>query len=603
MQSSRLSWLWWSLPIILAVLAVYLWPALHADFVSVDDGLLITKNMAVHELTLASLMYNFTHYDPELYIPLTFLSYQIEYAFFGLQPWIYHLTNLLLHIGSALLVMMIARRCTGSKLAALCAGLFFALHPLNTEAVMWASGRKDILSTFFFLLSLVAFLHSKHAPHARRWFWISLVFFIFALLSKVSVIVLPAMFVLIDWVDGSLSKKRLISYWPFVIAALLFAVIAVFGKTNTFSHSSPGMIILLSAKSIVYYLHRLVVPLHLTMFYPQTTPVTLASAEFFVPVCLIALLLIGLFFLARSSKKLALGWLFFLIALSPNLLHYSKNEFVFYASDRYAYTGTIGIALALAALLVFVSKKLPHLEKPVMLFCTCLFAWYGWTAHVYARVWQSNPALYSHAIGQEPTAWMPYNNYGTFLMQEGKPQEALVQFERAQENNAPKTPVILTNIGVAHHALGDTEKAKDAFRQSIAALGTGAVTDPQKLAAYYMLGELLEKEGNDAQVLQAFKDATVRAPTIAEAHYNLGIQYEKRGRLDDAEGEYARALELNARFPDARFRLADALAQQGSLMKSFSHLVKLKEEYPDYPGAQELYDRVREAMHGGKARQ
>ena len=81
MHASLRSWLLWSLPIILAALAVYLWPALHADFVSVDDGLLITKNMAVHELTLASLTYNFTHYDPELYIPLTFLSYRLEYLF------------------------------------------------------------------------------------------------------------------------------------------------------------------------------------------------------------------------------------------------------------------------------------------------------------------------------------------------------------------------------------------------------------------------------------------------------------------------------------------------------------------------------------------
>lgn len=597
MHASLRSWLLWSLPIILAALAVYLWPALHADFVSVDDGLLITKNMAVHELTLASLTYNFTHYDPELYIPLTFLSYQLEYLFFGLQPWIYHLTNLLLHIGSAVLVLVIARRLTGNKLAALCAGLFFVLHPLNTEAVMWASGRKDLLSTFFFLLSLVAFLQSKHSHHSRRWFWISLGCFVLALLSKVSIIVLPAIFLLIDWTDGTLSKKRTISYWPFAIAAFVFAAIAVFGKTNTFSHSSPGMILLLSAKSIVYYLHRIVVPLHLTMFYPQTTPVTLASAEFFVPVILVIALLIGLVFLARFSKNLALGWLFFLIALLPDLLHYSKNEFVFYASDRYAYVGTIGIALGFAALLVSLSKKRPQREKPIMLLCICLFAWYGWTAQVYATVWQTNPALYGHAIQEEPTAWMPYNNYGTFLMQEGKPQEALAQFQKAQQNNAPKTPLILTNIGVAYNTLGDTEKAKDTFRQAIAVLGTGSVTDPQKLAAYYMLGELHEKEGNDTQALQSFKDATVRAPGIAEAHYNLGIQYEKRGRLAEAEGEYAKAVALDAHFPDAQLHLADVLAQQGSLMKSFSQLVKLKAQYPNYPGLQELYDRVREAMH------
>lgn len=148
--------------LVLLVLALYA-ASLQNDFVYWDDSLLIKENPIVRGLTWQNVKAAFSRYDPELYIPLTFLSYQATYMLSELDPFLYHLGNIFLHALNVILVLVLVYKLRRSRTEALVCAALFAIHPLHTEAVAWASGRKDLLSAFFFLLSVLTYL--KYAPH------------------------------------------------------------------------------------------------------------------------------------------------------------------------------------------------------------------------------------------------------------------------------------------------------------------------------------------------------------------------------------------------------------------------------------------------------
>ena len=177
--------------ILLAILAltalIYLPGVIRNDFVSLDDMLLITNNEHVHGLSPIHIWRVFTSYDPELYVPLTLLSYQMEYSIAGLHPFLYHLDNLFLHLASTVLIFLLFKRLTKNEFLALFVAGLFALHPLQTEAVAWAAARKDLLSGFLILLSLLIFTEYRESGSRRFYKW-SLAFYALALLAKVSVI-------------------------------------------------------------------------------------------------------------------------------------------------------------------------------------------------------------------------------------------------------------------------------------------------------------------------------------------------------------------------------------------------------------------------------
>ena len=199
--------------------------SLTNEFVVWDDGLLIYENPIVQEISPWSITQAFTTYDPELYIPLTFLSYQIDYAIAGIEPFFYHFHNLVLHTLNAILILVCVYMLSRSKWIALFCGLVFLVHPVHTEAVVWASARKDTLSTFFFFGSLLSYLFYRekmcHGEPGRTMtegssldrarddtvslshplYLMSLGCFLLGLLAKVSVFSLPIILLLVDFRD------------------------------------------------------------------------------------------------------------------------------------------------------------------------------------------------------------------------------------------------------------------------------------------------------------------------------------------------------------------------------------------------------------------
>ncbi|PIR48178.1 hypothetical protein COU80_05560 [Candidatus Peregrinibacteria bacterium CG10_big_fil_rev_8_21_14_0_10_55_24] len=450
------------LTVLFAVAAVYGRNATF-DFVNWDDGNLMYLNPIVTQFTgWPALKIAFTSYDPELYIPLTFLTYQVEHALVGLHPALYHLTNVCLHALNALLVYwLLFLLSRGRKDLAFLTALLFALHPVNAEAVSWVSARKDLLSGFFALASSIAYLRSR-----ARFSWISASLFLCALLSKVSVALLPLVFLLFDWfLTGRITRRNVVGKWPFALLSVLFIVIALLGKTANLSGLPVEDHVLLAVRSTMFTLSKLFFPFHLSAFYHQTHPITLFSVEFW-PSIVGIILLFSLVVLLRKYRALLVATLAYLLLILPSFTTFRKSqEIILFASDRYVYLASVALlALTVCSVLRFLGGKYPRIGVVSFL---CVGALFGFLSYRHSGAWANTLSLYEHAVAARPDTYIAQHNLGVEYLNAGRTQEAITHLGIAIGID-PKRPIAYENMARALAAQGRYEEALAYTLQALA---------------------------------------------------------------------------------------------------------------------------------------
>ncbi len=578
-----------------ATLATYA-AALSNDFVSLDDGLLILKNPIVHEISPRTIWRAFTSYDPEFYIPLTFLSYQLDFALAGPSSAVFHLTNLLLHIAKARLGMAIAGRLSSSRFIGFFTALLFALHPINAEAVAWAAARKDLLSSFFFLLSLLLYLGYRESEGRRRYLW-SIAAFSLGLLAKVSIVLLPAVLLLIDWAEQRpRSKAMFMEKIPYTALSIVFVLVALGGESANIRLLAPGETLLRASKSAAMTLLHLLWPARLTLFYPQTTPVTLSSGEFLIPL-LASLAFLALLAIVRRHRRFTAAGLFFLLMMLPSFATFSKNGFLFFTSDRYAYLAGLGIfALAATALerariaaCGVVPQRCFHIPFVIP---GALVATFMLLSFAQSRTWKDSETLYTHAIGLYPNAALAYNNLGNVRALEGQRAEALALFKKAIEIH-PRASVASINAGNIEREQGQYEQALQTFRAGIAALPESGPLATEDLGLYSTLGEMLDDLGRNEEALQTLQTAIARSPDAPEPPFNLGLILQKHGKLEEAKAMYEEAIRRNRRYASAHYYLAAVDGELGLLEEAAEHLEAVLRLDPSHEKAREHLANIR----------
>ena len=411
--------------------------SLGNGFAMIDDGLLIFENNLIREISPATLRTAFTSYDPELYIPLTFVSYQIDYLIGGLHPFMYHLTNLLLHAGSSFLVAACAFLLFSDRRIAIAAGLLFAVHPLHSEAIAWAAARKDVLSAFFFLLSLNCYILREWKVKSEKWetsnkifdsslytlhsslFLLSIFLFLLALLSKVTAVTLPVILLLVDWFLGRRDYKRMVlEKIPYFLLSFLFGIIALGGKNSLIAERSLFEMILIACKTTVFSLFKILFPLRLSVFYPELSPVTVTNPFILLSILLIASGIVSLWFL-RKHRFILFGALFFFITLAPAFLTVVKGGNTFFFSDRYAYLPSIGILFIACILLhgIFRSKFSTILAVVLLLFAV--------RAARESLIWGDGVRLFERSTRLYPGFYLDHINLGASLREKGRREEAI----------------------------------------------------------------------------------------------------------------------------------------------------------------------------------
>lgn len=508
-------------------------------FLTWDDEELITGNPIVATFSHASIRAAFTSYDPELYIPLTFVSYQIEHALFGFRPAIFHFTNLLLHVIASFLVFLFLKRLRIDPLAALLCTLLFAVHPLNTEAVAWASARKDLLCAVFSLAALLAFLRWR-GEGARPWFRLAAVFLLLALLSKPTAIVLPFVFLLLDWYEGRrIEWRRLREYVPFLLLGAVFLLIGILGKTRNLSGLTLWQTLLLAAKSTVLSSSLFLWP-RFSLLFLQATPIRLSAPDFFVPFLLLAAVVALAAWSLRRTRVLAFALGFALLLLLPSFANFAKAGHVYVTSDRYLYLAQIGFLFLIGT---FLTRFLCR-SKPVFLslvgasIIILLFA--GGAAYRRGFLWRDSRTLFEAALARNPGSAVLVHNLGFLDERDGNVTKAIARYEEALQMD-PKLAKAHFNLGVIAQGRGMVDRALEEYRAAVAA-------DPLYAEAWNNIGSVLRDRGDLDGALAAFRSAVDAKPSFAQAHINLAEVLGKKGMYQEGLDEYRKAMALDPAF-------------------------------------------------------
>ena len=587
-------------------------------FVRWDDGMLIYDNPVIRSINLRTLKTIFTTYDPELYVPLTLMSYQLDFLIGGIHPAIYHLQSILWHLLNAVLLTWLLAWLSSMRNTtehspvtgygiALGLGCLFAVHPINVETVVWASARKDLLSTAFAFATMLSYL-LWITDTRRRWYYLSLVLFTAGLLSKVTVISVPLMLIIIDlWCRRHGSRTMLLEKIPFLLLSLAFAIIAVFGKSAQLLAFTPWETCLVIVKAIMFSAGTWVLPFHLSVLYPFHDSVSIASPEFFLPIlCLFGILgILGLLSHRYRSPTPLFCVSLFLIPLLPSLLNFSKGGFIYITSDRYAYLPSLGILLGLMLVLERLFHRMPRRTVAGIILVLCIATA---LARMQTTVWAGSEPLFRNVLRRYPDSHIAHNNLANFLSEkaraEGNIDAAIEEYKRALEtNNVMQRSFerdnaqskILSNMASAYRQSGDISSAMKYYEEALrmnainpyAMVGLGIIAGiegnrtesermymsaitaaPRFSPAYLNLGSLYASIGRYPEALTAFETAIDIDPFLPQAHFNRGVMLQKLGRLSEALGAYRAAVNIAPVFVAARINLGILEANRGKRDKA-----------------------------------
>lgn len=532
------------------------------EFVRWDDGMLIYENPAIRGITPWTLTWVFTHFDPELYIPVTFISYQINYLLGGIQPFVYHLTNLLLHAGNAALIVWLVHLLTGKMRVAVLCGLLFAIHPLHTEAVAWASGRKDVLSGIFFLGSWIAWQQWWSGDGTRRSYAASIAFHLLALLSKVMAATLPAVLLLhVILFEPRRTREAVRALLPHITLSSILVVVGFLGKERLVAATSLLQKALMACVSTVFYIKQILIPRAFSLLYPFPGEVTFFRLDVMIAVAVMTLLLLAALIFWKKRPAITFCILGYIGTLAPTFLNFSKGtDFdVYFASDRYAYIPSIFVFLLAA---VFVDRFSDMLEKggpaklprsPFFILTLCMTVILSLLAIRQSDVWQNTRTLFAHVISVYPEmSHVAHNNLANMERLEGNLEAAIIEAQKALAIRPhAKT---WTNLGAVYRKQGNFPEAHRAYDEALK-------LDPKSAYAHFGLGIVLLQEGKEESAKAEYLRALELDATVEEIHVNLGALEAKNGNYEAAAAEYRKAIAVNPFQVQALFNLGVALTQ------------------------------------------
>jgi tetratricopeptide (TPR) repeat protein len=581
-----------SVLLFLAVLGVFL-PALNNGFVEYDDNLYITKNTHVQQgLTWQNAGWAFRSLTASNWHPLTWLSHLLDYQLYGLKPWGHHLTSVLLHACNAALVFWVLVQMTGALWRSLFVAALFGLHPMHVESVAWAAERKDVLSAFFWLLTLLAYgayVKTRAAPAAKRkaiiCYCLTLLLFALGLMSKPMVVTLPFVLLLLDyWPLGRFDRQGWVSlaiektpFFLLTIAAssITFIVQKTTGAVGSTAAFPWGARLANTLVSYCCYIGKLLWPENLSVFYPYPGhwPVMTVLAA--------GLLLLGVtglvIVLRRSSPWLLVGWLWFIGVLVPviGLVQVGKQAM----ADRYSYIPSIGLFILISWGVNELTKNLPY---RAMLLSVAGAAAIGICSALTLRqlsYWKDSEALFRHAVEVNRNNGMALANLGAALLRQGRWDEAIIPLRKSLKINPA--------LGDAHNFLGAALKAQGKLDEALGEFQQAIQLNPSAPDPYSNLGDTLAQKGQLDAAIPQFEKALEFDPDSDEIRCDLGMALLLKGETKEAILQFQAALSVNPRCAEAQYDLGYAYEYLGHTPEAISHYQRALELQPDYPGAKQ----------------
>lgn len=583
-----------SLFLIVIILAAY-WQLPTHDFLVFDDNKYITNNSHVHDgITWKNLAWAFSSTDFGYWHPLTWLSHMLAFQLFGLKFGMHHLTNLFLHIANTLLLFFVLKRMTGALWQSAFVAAMFALHPLNVESVAWASERKNVLSAFFWMLTMWAYVCYAERPTFLRYLLIFLVFAL-GLMAKPVLITLPFVLLLLDYwplrrfnsagsgrgdthtsknsgFQRSLALRLVLEKIPFlslsaVCIYLSSLSIQRFGIAVSTAWVPMKLRIANALVSYVSYIKKMVWPHNLAVFYPypQTLPLWQTVGAGFLLLCISFLVLRA----ARSKPYLAVGWLWYMGTLVPAIGLFQAGLWPAIA-DRFVYVPLIGLFMFIAWGVPDFVVRWRHRKAGLAVIAALLFPILMTMTCLQLRHWQNGVTLFTHNLNVTHNNSLAHNELGNALKQQGKFEKAMFHYSKALQINP--------NYAEAHNNLGYTLTRQKNYQDAIYHYNEALRIKPTYAEAHNNLGTALLDQGNDKEAICHYNEALRSNPNYAGAYYNLGRIYLNQGKIEKAILLYRKALDLNPEMTQVLYNLSWILAShEDKRYRNGEEAVKLAE--------------------------
>jgi Tfp pilus assembly protein PilF len=604
----------WIFPVILIVTTcAAFFPALWNGFVDWDDYENLVNNSSYRGLGWKQLRWMFTSFHLGHYQPLSWVSLGLDYLIWGTDPFGYHLTNVILHAANAVLFYFVCRRLlsivfapprdgtlyAGLSVAAGLSALLFAVHPLRVESVAWATERRDVLSTLFFLASIYCYLRAQgHEPSQSRLTWLSmaLVAYLISLLSKATAMTLPVVLSLLDvyplrrlpgapltWFKPD-HRRVLLEKLPFLALAGIFAWIALSAQQHSgalrpvqqyfFSYRVAQ-----SFYGVCFYLWKSLFPVRLSPLYELPfdfgawLPLFLFCAA--VAVCITG----GFYSLRRRWPALLASWLYYIVVLAPvSGVAQSGPQL---AADRYTYLSCLSWAVLFGGGFFYFWKSAGTsaghrrfvASSAVAVLVVGVLGAMTWQQ---TKVWLDTRTLWEHVIAVGPASSIAHYNMGRAVENERHGERAVEYYQGALAINP--------TLAEAHHNLGRLLARKGQHLQAIEHYRRALVIKPDDADTHNNLGLLLAVRGEIPASLREFETAVEIDPNYGRAHFNMARVFARQGELEKSVQSYRHALKINPDEVEIHLGLGEALARQGQLEEAASHFreaVKIKPAFAD----------------------
>ena len=573
-----------SLFLIMATLAVF-WQVQDHEFINYDDNRYVTENRNIREgLSMEGVTWAFTTGLHGHWHPLTWLSHMMDCELFGLNPGLHHLSSLFLHIVNTLLLFFVLNLMTRAPLRSGFVAALFALHPLHVEPVTWLADRKDVLSAFFWLLTMVTYARYSEHPGFNRYLFV-IIAFVLGLMAKSMVVTLPLVLLLMDYwplrrfqfeqpdkMGNQQNHKLLNSRYKgrsalglftekilliFLVGASAYVTMLVMrsgpiGSIKTSTFSSLGSRISTSVVFYVEYIIKTVWPFELALPYPspEIPAVSQALGAALLLICISFLVFWG----GRRYPYLPVGWLWYLITLLPviGLVRIGPHAL----ADRYTYVPLIGLFIIIAWGVPDLVKGWSYRRTMLAISAGILLCGLMICAWLQVRLWKNSITLFTHTANVTSNNYRAHNNLAVALEAQGKISEAIIHYSESVRIK-PNHVKSHNNLGLL---LGRQGRAQEAIRHFYKTLRIR----PDHMFAHHNLGVALARQGRLKEAIHHFSEAVRIKPDYAEAHNSLGAAFAAQGRFGEAIIHFSEALRIRPDYVKAKSNLDRCLRQTGN---------------------------------------
>lgn len=599
--------------------------ALSNEFVNWDDHETLLNNSRYRGLGWSELRWMFTTFHMGHYQPLSWVSFAVDFFVWGTNPVGYHLTNITLHALNAALFFFLARLLLSAanksndqsesmlRVSAGLAALLFSIHPLRVESVAWATERRDVLSGFFFLLTLYAYVraHLSSDDRSRRaGLVLSFAAFVLSLTAKASAITLPVVLLLLDvyplrrlqgtWRSWLRPGARTI-FWekvPFAALAMLFAIVAALAQQSV-GALRPMQQYFLSyrlgqaAYASFFYIWKSLVPANLSPLYELPYDFDAWMPLFIACAGSAAAIAIGLYATRRRWPAGLASWVYYVVVLAPVIgIAQSGPQLV---ANRYSYFSCMSWAVLIGGGFLRVwncARENPE-RRPVF-FTTCALAIsalliLGMMTWKQTEIWRDTKTLWQYVLAVRSESSIAHYNLGRIYEDEGKSDKGIESYRQAVRITPTYAEAhynlarLLARQGMQDEAIdhyrqvlqvrpddADTHNnlalllwSKGQFKASLAELRTAVQIDPQYAKAFFNMGRIYASEGDLDNAVLHYEKALTLNPQEGEIYFGLGNALARRGQAEAAIGYLREAVKLRPDFADAYVALARSLAAQG----------------------------------------